>query len=303
MDEYRLAVPLFRRLPGAEQEAQFLLPTDQRQRAADMLRLVAALEFALADRPPNLHRLSKALQPSGTKIPEPERVADKLVGKRFEYDLARRRKSFETGRKVRRLTGDRLDLRRSFTDQIADHDLPRRDAHARPKLRPANERHRRHAGNRIQSSAHGPFSLVFMRLRPAEIGKHPVTQELRDVTPVARHRPSHRVLVTPHHIAQVLGIEFPRQLGRSDQIAEHHRDLPALCIRGRPRLERTCRQRLIDWSFLFGGSGMEPGDCFEQFLAMPEEHAEALEVGLRQLRQHLEIDGVFIKNRRILCDP
>ncbi len=48
---------------------------------------------------------------------------------------------------------------------------------------------------------------------------------------------------------------------------------------------------------------MEPGDGLEQFLAMPEENAEALEVGLRQLRQHLEIDGVFIKNRRILCDP
>src|SRR5262249_26165728 len=53
---------------------------------------------------------------------------------------------------------------------------------------------------------------------------------LRDVAgELADHR-RRRLLVGTHDVAQLLGIEALRQLGRSHQVAEHHRQLPALGV-------------------------------------------------------------------------
>ena len=86
-----------------------------------------------------------------------------------------------------------------------------------------------------------------------------------------------------------------RQRGRADQIAEHHRQLPAFgigrsrCISGAAAVTAVGRRR-----------GAERGDGVEQLAAMPDRgNAKILEILRRQLRQHLPVDLVVAERRRI----
>ena len=82
--------------------------------------------------------------------------------------------------------------------------------------------------------------------------------------------------------------------GRADQIAEHHRQLPAFGIGWRRCIARRRRRR--------GGGhrGAERGDRIEQLAAMASKHhAEILQILRRQLRQHVPIDLVVAERRHI----
>jgi hypothetical protein len=85
-----------------------------------------------------------------------------------------------------------------------------------------------------QPSAHGPLGIVFVRLRPAEIGEHAIAQILGDVTFEPLGHGGGAALVRAYDAAQVLGVEPRRQLGRTDQVTEQHGQLPSLGL-NRPR--------------------------------------------------------------------
>ena len=85
-----------------------------------------------------------------------------------------------------------------------------------------------HVFDQLQPGAHRALGVVLVRLRPAEIGQHAVAQVLGDMAVEAADHLRAGRLIGAHDRAQVLGIEPRRQLGRADQIAEHHGQLPAL---------------------------------------------------------------------------
>ena len=110
-----------------------------------------------------------------------------------------------------------------------------------------------------------------------------------------------RVLIGADHSAHVLGIEPRRELGRADQIAEQHRQLPPLGFEGlgvargaygcradqtasRPRAERAAI-------------------AFESFRAVPERDAEFLEILVRQFGQDLGLDLVVLERLRVALQP
>ena len=67
--------------------------------------------------------------------------------------------------------------------------------------------------------------VVLVGLRVAEIHQYPVAKQLRDVAVVRTHRPRHGVVVGTNDAAQIFRVEHRCQFGRTDQVAEHYRQL------------------------------------------------------------------------------
>ena len=73
-----------------------------------------------------------------------------------------------------------------------------------------------------------------MRLRIAEIDQHPVAHVFGDKAVEPGDHLGDGAVIGGDDLAQILGIEPRGERGRADQIAEHHRQLPAFGI-GRRR--------------------------------------------------------------------
>jgi hypothetical protein len=102
------------------------------------------------------------------------------------------------------------------------------------------------------------------------------------------------------NLAQILGIEARRQRRRTDQIAEHHRQLPPLCLgcgvrRGRCRhvLRRGTR-----------GTGRKVSNRFQQQPAMADRgDAKFFQIVGRQLRQDAQVDLVLAERLLVSLQP
>ena len=79
-----------------------------------------------------------------------------------------------------------------------------------------------------KAGAHRPLGIVLVRLRVAEIDQHAVAHVLGDKAVEAADRLGDAAVIGADHLAQVLGIEPRRERRRADEVAEHHRQLPAL---------------------------------------------------------------------------
>src|SRR4029077_2049072 len=119
-------------------------------------------------------------------------------------------------------------LRRAGADQIADDDEAGGDAdpHVQRLLcgEPADRLDDREPG------AGRALGIVLMRLGIAEIDQHAVAHIFGDKTVKAGDGVGDAAVVGADDLAQILGIEARRQRRRTDQIAEHHRQLPPLCV-------------------------------------------------------------------------
>jgi hypothetical protein len=86
-----------------------------------------------------------------------------------------------------------------------------------------------------------------------------------------------------------------RECRRADQIAEHHRQLPALGLTGGSRRRSGCQWR-------FGRT--EGGDGVEQATAMATQHdAKILEIFRGELGQCFQVDLVLAKCRFVTLKP
>ena len=152
--------------------------------------------------------------------------------------------------------------------------------------------------------AHRALGVVLLRLRIAEQGHQPVAELFQHMAAEARHRGRRFVEIGADQIAPVLGVEPRRETGRADEIAEHHRDRPPLGV-GARRLAETGRARLGGrrrrgvWG---EGRPGEAGDGAHQPLAMPERHADLLEVGLGQVDEDVGVDLVLAEQRFVLSE-
>ena len=113
-----------------------------------------------------------------------------------------------------------------------------------------------------ERGAHGALGVVLLRLRIAEQGHQPVAELLQHMAAETGHRRRGLVEIGADEIAPVFGVEPRGKGGRADEIAEHHRDRPALGRslktlgrRGLGRGGRRVRRRR--WA-------RQGGDCGEQ---------------------------------------
>ena len=80
----------------------------------------------------------------------------------------------------------------------------------------------------LEPGRHGSFGIVLMHRRPAEVGHHAITEQLRDVSAQVTDRVGCGLVVPLHDNRQFLGIEAMGNLGRTDDVAEQDAYLSAL---------------------------------------------------------------------------
>jgi hypothetical protein len=149
-----------------------------------------------------------------------------------------------------------------------------------------------------KSGADRALGIVLMGSRVAEIGEHAVAHVFRDKPVGAPDDIGNSAVVGSNDLAQILGVEPSRELGRTDQIAEHHRQLPAFGIGGsRGIVGRRNHRR-------GGRRSAERSNCGEELAAMTDRsHADADQVVGRQLRQHFVIDIIVSECGRVSFEP
>ena len=139
---------------------------------------------------------------------------------------ARPGQRLQSGGEVWRLADHAALLRGTGADQIANDDEAGGDAnpHVQRLLcgEPADRVDDREPG------ASRALGIVLMRLGIAEINQHAVAHILGDKTAKAGDGVGDAAMVGADDLAQILGIEARRQRRRTDQVAEHHRQLPPL---------------------------------------------------------------------------
>src|SRR5262249_50680113 len=133
--------------------------------------------------------------------------------------------------------GELLAARRS-TD-LADHYRSRVYAHANGEddsalsLQPRAQR-----GDRLEDADAGadrPARVVLPRRGVAEVDEKPIAEILGDIAVKLADDDVAGFLVRADHLAEDFGIDSRRELGRAHEVAEHHRELAALRLRGLPR--------------------------------------------------------------------
>src|SRR5262245_59700618 len=126
-----------------------------------------------------------------------------------------------------------------------------------------------------------------MGLGVAKVDKHAVPHIPRHEPPEALHGFSDAFLIDRDELSQVFRIHPSGEFGRTDEVREHHRDLPAL---GNVR-----RSRCYRWLSRNGSRGhvFEMGNRTQELSAMPERcHADLIEVLIGQVAKNAEINIV-----------
>ena len=240
---------------------------------------------------PSRHRLGDALDLDGAEIAVVEQIADQPPRARGDHDSVRLGQRLQPGGEVRRLADDRLLLRRALADQIADDHEPGGDADPRLELggfdvEAADSVDRRPA-RRGPPARRRPHALADSRNR-----RDAVAHIFGDKAVEPGDHLGDGAVIGADDLAQILRIEPRRQRRRADEVAEHHRQLPAfglgaeLGYRGAPSSRSN------------GRLGAERDDGGEQLAAVADRgHAKADQVVGRQLPQYLGVD-IVIKERR-----
>ena len=153
---------------------------------------------------------------------------------------------------------------------------------------PVGARRRATAAHCAEPGPDCPLGGVLLRLRPAEIGQHPVAHELRDVAAEALDLGDHGRLVGAMSSRISSGSRAERELGRADEIAEQDGDQPTLRRDGRS-----------------GWAGrVECGQGREQPAPMPDRvHPDADQIGLGEVRQDVRIDVVVAEGLLVALEP
>ena len=130
-----------------------------------------------------------------------------------------------------------------------------------------------------------------MRLWVAEINEHAVAHVSGDEAIEFGDDFGNGAVIGADDLTQIFGIEPRGELGRADQIAEHHCQLAAFRLFGAKRPRRCRGRRRIGRGR--GSNPAQSGNCSEQFAAVaPEHNPEVLQVLCREFGQYLPIDLV-----------
>jgi hypothetical protein len=202
---------------------------------------------------PSRHRHSDALHLDGAEIAVFEEIADQPARTCGDDDRTRLGQCLQTGGEVGRFADDRLFLCRALTDQVTDHDQPGGDPDARLQFDGFDIETTDSIGD-TQPRPDRTFGIVLMCSRVAEIDQHAVAHVFGDKSIHPDDDFSDSAMVSSDDLAQILGIEPRREFGRAGQVAEHHRQLPALRFHPHPSLPRR-RGRVREGAAAEGGDG------------------------------------------------
>jgi len=134
-----------------------------------------------------------------------------------------------------------LLLRRSFADHIADDHQSGGDPDARLEL-DGSDVETTDGVDDTQPRPDRPLAIVLMRPRVAEIDQDPVAHVFRDKPVEAPDNLGDGAVIRADDLAQILRIEPRGERGRADEIAKHHRQLPAFGgVRGALRRRRSAQ--------------------------------------------------------------
>ena len=192
--------------------------------------------------PPDLDRRVDALDLAAAQIDGLERGFQQGAGAVVDQQLPGFGQILQAAGAVRGIARDRSTLMRGLAREVADHHRARR--HRRPGRKPRIGAEDGDLGDRLERGAPCPdrtFGLILGGDGPAEMGDDAVPGEIRDMPALRRDRFGHGVLIPELDLAQVFGVELRGKRGRSDHVAEQHRDLPpfdGLLARIRGRLCR-----------------------------------------------------------------
>jgi len=82
-----------------------------------------------------------------------------------------------------------------------------------------------HSRNGIETCPYGTLSLVFESLRPAKINQQAIAEILRHMPTVTRDAACYGILIRPHDLAKIFGIEAMGELGRTNEVTKHDGEL------------------------------------------------------------------------------
>jgi hypothetical protein len=143
-----------------------------------------------------------------------------------DHDLTRLGERLQSSGQVRRLADDAALLCFTRPDQIADDHQPSGNTDA--GLQGYGEFERPNCSNPFQSRAHGPLSIVLVRLRIAEVHEDAVAHVFGDEPIKAAHSVGHAFLIGRDYLPEVFRVHASRQRCRTHQVREHDGDLTAL---------------------------------------------------------------------------
>jgi hypothetical protein len=71
-----------------------------------------------------------------------------------------------------------------------------------------------HGLHHPQPGTHGPRGIIFVRLGPAKVHEQAIAEILGDVSVIASDHLRTGVLISPHHLVPLFGVELAGQDGR-----------------------------------------------------------------------------------------
>ena len=228
-DQHDLAVAGFGARPSAQQQFDLLVAADQWGQCRSAQRLEPARDDARTQYLPSRHRCGDALDLDGAETADLEEIADQPARARGDDDRVRLGQGLQAGGEVGGFADDRLLLSRACADQVADHHQPGGDPDPRLKLG-GFDIEATDSFDQAQPCPDRPLGIVLMRSRIAEIDQNPVAHVLGDKTVEAPDDIGDGAVIRGDDLAQILGIKPRGKRRRTDQIAEHDRQLPALGI-------------------------------------------------------------------------
>ena len=122
----------------------------------------------------------------------------------------------QTRRNVRCLADDRLLLRCTCANQIADNHKTRRNSDSRRERRAIWRAGPFQRTQDLKAGANGSLGIIFVRERPPKVAEHAVAHVLGDLAIESGHLPSHSILEAGDDVAQILGIDLSKQQQSSD---------------------------------------------------------------------------------------
>ena len=157
-------------------------------------------------------------------------------------DRVRLGQGLQPGGEVRRLADDRLLLRRTLADQIADDHQPGGDADPRFECG-GFDIEASDSVDDVQPRPDRPLGIVLMRARVAEIDENAVAHVLGDEAIEHGDDLGDRAVISADQLAQILRVMTGRERRRPDKITEHHRQLSAFGVNRRRGGGRGYRAR------------------------------------------------------------
>ncbi len=216
--------------------------------------MVIALRFTRTHDRVEPHGLGYAFEVVGAEFLQDKQALRKLRRHRANHHGVGLSQTFKPRRNVGRLT-----QRQVFVAAAAAHFTHHHwagmnaDAHGKFNvIRCFDTRvERSHRLDNPQSRIDGARRIIFVRHGEAKIDEQAIAQILRNVPLITPNDFGGCLLIGAHHLAQIFGIEFTREIGRAHQVAEHHGELAPFGFRraadqfrlGNPLVRQGFRRR------------------------------------------------------------